>query len=206
MTLESSKILGGIGSILLVIGPFGSPYTTIVGLAGLVLVLIALNDLANHYKERRIFNNYLYGVVTTIVGAVIAGAVAIWAAFGILSVLDIKITNWTDWSALRNYDWKAFTNWTGLAPYLATIAGALVLLFVCLVIAAILMRRSLNTLSQKSDTHLFATTGLLFLIGAALTIILIGYILLWITLILLAVSFFEMRTEPTQPQTTQPAP
>jgi uncharacterized membrane protein len=58
---------------------------------------------------------------------------------------------------------------------------------------------------------MFATTGLLVLIGAALTIIVIGVVLtiivigvvlLWVSLILLAVAFFEMRTEPTQPQTT----
>jgi len=45
---------------------------------------------------------------------------------------------------------------------------------------------------------MFATTGLLILIGAILTIIGIGIILLWISWILLAVAFFEIRLEPIQ--------
>ena len=56
-TLESSKTLGGIGAILMVISPFGSIYTGIIGLVGLILVLVAFNGLADYYKDRRIFNN-----------------------------------------------------------------------------------------------------------------------------------------------------
>jgi uncharacterized membrane protein len=84
----------------------------------------------------------------------------------------------------------------------AAIVGALVVLFILFVVAAIFLRRSLNTLSEKSGTHMFATTGLLILIGAVLTVIVIGFILLWVALILLAVAFFEIRTQSTQPQAT----
>jgi uncharacterized membrane protein len=202
MTLESSKTLGGIGAILMVIGPLAGAYTGIIGLVGLILVLVAFNGLANYYKERRIFNNAIFGVLATIIGAVIAAVVVVTAAFGILSVLGIHISNWTDWTALQNFNWQNFTNWSALAPYVAAIVGAWVVLVVFLVVAAIFLRRSLNTLSEKSGTHMFATTGLLLLIGAALTVIGIGLVLLWVALILLAVAFFQIRTDQTQPQTT----
>jgi uncharacterized membrane protein len=202
MTLESSKMLGGIGAILMVIGPLASVYTGVIGLVGLILVLIAFNGLADYYKDRRIFNNVIFGAIAAIIGVVIAVVVVISAAFDMLSILGIQISNWTDWSALQNFNWQGFTDWNALAPYVAEIVGALIILFVFVVVAAIFLRRSLNTLSEKSGTHMFATAGLLLLIGAALTVIVIGLILMWVALILLAVAFFEMRTEPTQPQTT----
>jgi uncharacterized membrane protein len=201
MTLESSKTLGGIGAILMVIGPLASVYTGVIGLVGLILVLVAFNGLADYYKERRIFNNVIFGVIAAIIGGVIAVAVVVTAAIDMLPVLGIHISNWTDWTALQNFNWQGFTNWSALAPYVAAIVGALVVLFVFIVVAAIFLRRSLNTVSEKSGTHLFATTGLLVLIGAVLTVIVIGFVLLWVAMILLAVAFFEIETEPTQAQT-----
>ena len=204
MTIESNRTLGGIGAILLLIFPFAGIYTSILGLVGLILVLIALNGLANEYVERRIFNNAIYGIIITIVGAIVAVALIVTAAFGILSVLGIEVSSWTDWSALQNINVQNFTNWSAIAPYIAAIVGALAILFACAVVGTFLLRRSLNVLSEKSGVHLFATTGLLMLIGAVLTIIAVGFILLWVSLILLAVAFFEMKTQPKQAQTTQP--
>jgi uncharacterized membrane protein len=203
MTIESNRTLGGIGAILLLIFPFGGVYTNILGLAGLILVLVAFNGLANEYKERRIFNNAIYGIIAIIVGAVVAVALIVTAAFGILSVLGIQVS-WTDWSALQNFNFQNFTNWSAIAPYIAAIVGAVIILFACAVVGTFFLRRSLNVLSEKSGIHLFATTGLLMLIGAVLTVIAVGFIILWVSLILLAVAFFEMKTQPMQAQTTQP--
>jgi uncharacterized membrane protein len=206
MEPESSKILGGIGAILMLIGPFGAFYTGIIGLVGLILVLVALNGLADYYKERRIFTNVLYAAILAIVGGVISVVVIVTAAINMLPILGIQISNWTDVSALQKLNLQNFTNWSALAPYVGAIIGALIILFVCVVVAAVLLRRSLIILSGKSGTHLFATAGLLMLIGAALTIVLVGLVLLWIGVLLLAIAFFEMRTQPTQTQTTMPSP
>jgi uncharacterized membrane protein len=198
MTLESSRTLGGVGALLIVIAPLASGYGVLLDLAGLILMLIAFNDLANVYGDRRIFNNVLYGVIATIVGAAIAGVVVVVAAFGIFSVLNIHVS-WTNLSAIQNYNWRGFSNWSAIAPYVAAIGGALIILVVCLIVAAIFLRRSLVTLSERSGTHMFATAGLLLLVGAALTIIIVGVALLWVAMILLAVSFFELKTQPAQP-------
>lgn len=213
MTIESSKILGGIGAILLVIFPFvGWPaggFAGVIGLAGAILVLVALNGLATEYRERRVFNNAMYGVVLTIVGVVIAVAIFLGVAFGLLSVLGIHVSNWMDpgavQSTFQNFNWANITvDMNALLPYIGAALGALIILFLCFVFGAFLIRKSLNTLAEKSGTHLFATAGLLMLIGAVLTIVVIGLFLFWVSLILLAVAFFEMKT--TQPPQTAPPP
>jgi uncharacterized membrane protein len=215
LTIESNKTLGGIGAILLVIFPFtgwaAGGFAGIVGLAGAILVLVALNGLANEYRERRIFNNALYGVILPIVGIVIAAVIFVVAAFGILSVLGFHVSNWADPSAVQNafqnFDWTNITPNIGeLVPYLGAALVALIILFLGVVFGAVFIRRSLNTLAAKTGTRLFATAGLLMLIGAILLIVAIGLLLLWISVILLAVAFFEMRTTQTLPQTAPPPP
>lgn len=214
MTIESNKTLGGIGAILLVIFPFvGWPaggFAGLLGLAGVILVLISLNGLANEYRERGIFNNSLYGMLLAIVGAIVSFAIFVAAAFGVLAVIGLQVSNWMDpgaiQSAFQNFDWAnvAVPDINALLPYIGAVLGALLILFLCFVLGAFLVRRSLNELAEKSGTHLFATAGLLMLIGAVLTIIAIGLILMWVSLILLAVAFFQMRT--TQPSQTTPPP
>jgi uncharacterized membrane protein len=170
-----------------------------------------LNGLANEYRERRVFSNALYGVILPIVGFVIAVVIFVFVAFGILSVIGINVSNWMDPNAIQqafqNFDPASVTvNFNELAPYIGAAAGAFIILFLSFVFGAFFFRRSLNTLAEKSGTHLFATTGLLMLIGAILTIIAIGLILIWVSLILLAVAFFQMRTTNSVSQAAPSTP
>jgi uncharacterized membrane protein len=202
MTLESNKNLGGIGAILMALGalPFLGYYTGIVSLIGLVLVLIAIKGLSDYYKDASIFNNALYGVITAIVGGVIFITVIISAAIGLLNSLGIS--NWSDWSALQKINWASIVNIDVIWPYVTAILLGLVLLFVFAIVTAIFLRRSLSTLADKTKVGMFGTTGLMLLIGAVLTIIIIGFVLLWVALILLAVAFFTIPLQPTQPAAT----
>jgi uncharacterized membrane protein len=209
MTLETNKTLGGIGAILMAIGflPFAGAYTGIIALVGLILVLVAVKGFSDYYKDAGIFNNMIYAIVMGIVGAVVAGILIVSAAFGILSAVGINMSNWTDWTMFQNIQWQNI-NISTIMPYVATILLSLVLLFVFAIVAAIFLRRSMTSLSEKTRVHMFATTGLLFLIGAILTIVVIGLILLWVALLLLAVSFFTIPLQSAQqpaqsPQTQQ---
>jgi len=199
MTLESNKNMGGIGAILMVLGvlPFLGAYSGIIAFIGLILVLIALKGMANHYNEAGIFDNALYGIISTIIGVAVFIAVVIGAAAGLLTALGIHISNWSDWSALQNFNWQGITDMSVIWPYVTEILLALVALFAFVVIATVFLRRSMNILSAKTGVHLFATTGILLLVGAILTIIVIGVLLIWIALILLAISFFRIRISPT---------
>lgn len=207
MALETNRILGGVGALLMVIGPFLGAYTGVLGLIGLILVMIALKGLSDHYSEEGIFNNALYGVIIVIIGAVISVAVIVMVAIDFFSAVGIDIsTAWSDPTVFSSINWEELVTWDILRPYIAPILGSLVLLFVFVVVAAFFLRRSLTTLSEKTGVGLFGTTGLLTLIGAILTIILFGFLLLWIALILLTAAFFSIRARPTESTATKPSP
>jgi len=205
MTLETDKSLGGVGAILLVIGtiPFAGVYTGILALVGLILVLIAIKGLSNYYNDSSIFNNALYAIIIAIVGGIVSIVAVVTSAIDLLDKIGIHPSNWTDWSMLQKFDWTS-VKWDTITSYVTVILLSLVMLFVFAIVTAIFLRRSLNSLSSRSGVGMFGTAGLMILIGAVLTIVLVGFILLWVAMILLAVAFFSIKTQPAQP--TAPAP
>lgn len=206
MTLESNKNLGGIGAILMFIGvlPVISFYG-ITSLVGLILVLIAMYGLANYYNESGIFNKALYGAITAIVGIVVAVAIFFTAAIGFLSKI---LPNWNgDWASLLQINLADISTnivFSDIAPFLAMILLGLVILYVAAIITALFLRKSLGLLSAKTGVGLFGTTGLLILIGAIIPII--GLLLIWIALLLLAAAFFSIRPQQAQLATPTETP
>jgi uncharacterized membrane protein len=202
LNIETSKNLGGVGAILLALGPllfFVSAYGALISLIGVILVLIAMNGLSGYYHEAGIFNNVLYGFVTTIVGGVVTVGVVVSSL--LLSLSDLGISDWMnvdEWTAAFQ---EGFMDFSWLMELLGGLVLAIVILFVFLVISAILYRKSFNTLATKSGVGMFSTAGLLILIGAILP--LIGLVLIWVATILLAVGFFSIQRTATQP--SQPA-
>jgi uncharacterized membrane protein len=200
MTLQSSKTIGGIGALLMVISPFlVSGFTLLVGLVGLILVLIAMKGLSDLYMDAGIFNNSLYGVIISIIGVVVFVAAIIATALSFFSDLGFDFyTDWTDPTAFAGIDWTQGMILDTVMAHVGALIISFVILFVFAVIAAIFYRKSLTTLSTKSRVGLFGTTGLILLIGAVLTIIFIGFFLIWIALILLTISFFQLKEESAQ--------
>jgi uncharacterized membrane protein len=211
MTLETSKTLGGIGSILMLIGviPFGVPYLGVIALIGFILVLVALHGLASYYKENGIFDNALYGFIAAIVGVVAAVVAAVYVIFYTSILTDFLHKIFPSW----NGSWSSLVGLTpttsnitmnDLGPVLGAVFSVLAILWIFLIVSAYFNRRSLKTLSAEANVGLFSTAGLLLLIGAVLTIILIGLILMWIAVLLMAIAFFQIR--PEQPATTTAPP
>ena len=206
MTIETSKILGGVGALLMFVGiiPVISSYG-VIELIGLILVMVALYNLASYYTERGIFNNALYGLIAGIVGGVIAVGVVILSVLTSLS--DFLYTVYPNW----NGDWSALSGLTpdtsnlsldAIVPFLTGLFAALLILWIFAIIGFYFVRRSLTSLSAKSGVGLFSTAGLLMLIGAVLIIAFgIGLLLIWIGMLILAIAFFQIR-----PQQAQPAP
>ena len=207
MNIETSKNLGGIGAILLVIGFLGfigTGYSGILSLVGLVLVLIAMKGLSDYYKEAGIFNNTLYGFITSIIAVV--AFVAVIVVTLLETIADLGITDWTNTAEWTTAFQSNLSDMSTLFTFIGGIIVAFVVLFILLVITAIFYRKSLNMLSSKSGVGMFSTAGLLLLIGAVLTIIVIGVIIIWIAIILLAVAFFSIKPVTTQatPSTSPP--
>ena len=202
MAIETNKALGGVGAILMFIGiiPVISSYA-IIELIGLILVMVALYNLASYYTERGIFNNALYGLIAGIVGGVIAAVVVFVSV--ITSLTDFLYQIFPTW----NGDWTALSgltpdvsnlNPTDILPFVGGILAALAILWIFAIIAAFFVRRSLVSLSAKSGVGLFSTAGLLLLIGSVLIIAFgLGLILVWISALLLAIAFFQIK--PQQP-------
>ena len=203
MTLESRKNLSGVGALLIVIGSLGFmvPYAGILTLIGLILLLIGLKGLADYYHEGGIFNNTLYSIILEIVGVVIAVAIIVVTAVAALTSLGINLSNVTDWATFGTELANRLTNFAdfgALWTLIGAVIAALIVLYVFVIIAAIFFRRSLNSLSAKTGVGLFGTAGILVLIGAVLTIVLIGLLLIWIAWILVAVAFFQIKTQTAQ--------
>ncbi len=169
MSLESNKTVGGIGAILLAI-PF-------LNLIGIILVLIALKGMAEHYRDNEIFNSALYGFIFGIVAVLALVTVIIMAVYGF-----------------------AVTPFAGFGLVII----ALLVLYVFSLISAVFYRKSLSNLSEKSKEQMFNTAGLILLIGAAIPIF--GEILKFVAWILVAVGFFSIRESAQQPQLAPPSP
>ena len=196
MDIQSTKTLGGVGALLMVISPFLAVYSAVLGLVGLILVLIAMKGLSDHYNESGIFNNALYGVFSAIVGIVVFGIAVFLTLLDFFRSIGLELsTAWSDPAAISSIHFEEVFVLDTLITHAIALLGSLVILFIFVVVAAIFFRKSLSVLARKTGIGLFGTTGLILLIGAVLTIVAIGFLLLWVALILLAVAFFSMRTE-----------
>jgi uncharacterized membrane protein len=211
MSIDTIRILGGIGALLMFLGVI--PYINYFGileLVGLILVMVALYNLGSHYKESGIFNNALYGLIIEIVGGVISVGVLIIVVLS--SLTDFLYSIFPDW----NGDWSTLSGLTpnlsnvsldNIMPFVEGIIAVFIILWVFAIIATFFVRRSLGTLSAKSGVGLFSTAGLLLFVGAVLIILLgIGLILIWISMLLLAIAFFRIKPQQEQPPASAASP
>jgi uncharacterized membrane protein len=204
MDMQTNRLLGIIGAFLMVIGffPVLGGMMGIFTLVGIIFVLIALKGYGDSYKDGTIFRNAVYTVIFEIIGVVVFIAVIAVAAVGFLASLGIK--NLADFRALQNINWQSMINFNNLLPFIGVILLAILILFVFSVLASWYFKKAMATLSAKTGVKLFHTTGTLFFVGAILTVILVGFILIWVSLILLAISFYEIKPEGQMQQPISP--
>ena len=178
--VESSKSLAGIGALLLVLGSF----IPIIGIVGIILLLIGMKGLSEYYNEKSIYQNALWGTIFGIIGLAAVAFVLIGFIFT-----------------------GALFAFTGLGfVAIGGIIVSLLLLFVFYLLAAIYFRRAFSVLGEKSGEHMFETAGLLLLIGAILTIIVIGLILVFVAWILVTIAFFAIKPQVKKDMTQMPPP
>ena len=173
-------------------------------LIGIIFVLVALKGYADAYKDGSIFHNALYTIVFEIVGIVVCVGVIIYGAMDFLSSLGI--TNIVELRSWQTIDWQNAVTISNLLPFIGTIILGLVILFAVTVIASLFFKKSMNALSGKTGVKLFRTTGTVFFVGALLTIILIGLIIIWVSFILLMIAFYESKPLGQMQQPQQQVP
>ncbi len=187
-TMKDAKMLGGIGAILSLLS-FVPRVGTVLAIAGLVLVLVAVKYISDIVNEPKIFKDVLMAVIIEIVGVVLSFTVVFTAFLGPAF-------------------WASITRPRAVT---LTVAGAgilgLVALWACLLVRAVLIKRAYERIAELTKVDLFKTTGLLYLIGAVLTIIIVGLPVTLVAKILEAVSFFSLpEAYPPVPPPPPPPP
>jgi uncharacterized membrane protein len=201
LNFETSKILGGIGALLMFLGvipqinQFG-----VIEIIGVVLVLVGLYGIGSYYKEGGIFNNALYGFIAGVVGLVLAITTGIAIVLpNIKDFLTKVFPSWNgDWSTIPSLSGvtpnTSNISFTDIIPFLVAAILVFVILWVFAIVAAFFIRRSLMQVSVKSNVGLFGTSGILLLVGAFLVIVVgFGLILMWIAALILAIAFFQLK-------------
>jgi len=98
----------------------------------------------------------------------------------------------------------------GFVALITSIMIGAVIAWVFFLVGSIFLKRSYDTVGARLNVGMFHTTGLLYLIGAALTIIFIGLIIVFIAEILQIVAFFsipeQMGPQPMRGQMGTPPP
>ncbi|MDG6910075.1 MAG: DUF996 domain-containing protein, partial [Nitrososphaerota archaeon] len=92
-------------------------------------------------------------------------------------------------------------DWVGLIVWALT---AIAVVWVLLTVSGVFLRLGYDKIGRALHVGLFSSAGLLFLVGAATTIVVVGFLLIPVSLIRLAVAFFSINENA--PVGAQPAP
>lgn len=196
--LRDAKYLGGIGSILMIL-LLAPNVGFILYIVGIVLVAIAVKKISDEVGDPSIFNNMLISIILLIVGGAVG--VAVGVVFGLANFAQIFSsvligdglpTEFTEPEAVQLV-WGLFI----------AIFAALAVFWAFSVASSIFLRRSYNSISKRLGAGLFGTTGLLYLIGAALAIVLIGFVILLVAVILQIIAFFTLPEHLSEQPPTQ---
>ncbi|MGH9918976.1 MAG: DUF996 domain-containing protein [Nitrososphaerales archaeon] len=141
-----------------------------VSIVGYILIIVAIKDISDGLQDKTIFRNVLIAAVTGIVGALAGASIFVFGAVtGVLT--------------------------RGVSAFLGIAVGLLVV-WVFLIVSAVFLRRAYNSMAKELGVNTFSTAATLYLIGAALTIILVGFVLLFIAEIVQAVAYFSIPNQP----------
>ncbi len=193
--LGNAKIFGGIGAILMLVGTFIPNVGFIVSIVGLILVFIAVKTISELTKDKEIFSNYLMNFIFSIISIVaifIIMLVAFGAVGGFSWITELQSADITDIDTFLEY----FGGLIG-ACVLALIVG-----WILSILAAIYLRKSYNSIAEHTKVNLFKTTGTVYFIGAITTIVLIGFLILFIARIIEIIAYFSLPDKlPTEAET-----
>jgi uncharacterized membrane protein len=191
MTVESNRMMGGIGAALIVVSAISpifsfpalfstcatvastlSPFASAVSLAwlaGIILFMVAMRRFAGGYKTPGIFDNALYGVLSNIAVSVLAGLIMVAFVF----------MNFSNIMASFN-PVPTPINIQGIIGYMLP---AMPFFSLAGLVQALFLTRAFNLLAAKSETRLFRTAGLALVASSVLTLILacIGALLFFAT-------------------------
>lgn len=207
--LKDARAYGEVGSILSTLGIFIPHVGILAAIAGVVLEILAVDKIASAVNDREIFKNYLASVIVVFIGSVVAvfaGIVLLFLLFFItpnISIVEkLSISNFNIWKSVLTE-----------MPLRGGILLVLMILFIVLfiawifeVIAATFLKKSFDSIAKKLNVSMFSTAALLYLIGAITSIVIVGFLIIFVAGILKIVAYFSIPETATQIPSTQASP
>ena len=187
--LKNAKMFGGIGSILMLVGFFIPSIGLIVTLVGAILVIVAVKQISEELKENDIFKNYLMYFILFIISLAALFSILLLTAGAAFSG---SLTDILSSQTGGGFDPSTITENMDIPTLIGGCLLAVAVFWILQIIAAIFLRKSFNNIGEKANVGLFGTTGLVYLIGAATLIIIIGFIIIFIALIMQIIAFFSL--------------
>jgi len=190
-----AKTIGGIGAILVLLS-FVPAVGAAFGVIGFVLILVAVKHIADDLKDKKIFDNMIIAVFLSIVGVIVGSLIllgTVLSAFG--NGYFSTSYPFTPSTAVTTAQWITFGTDIALGLF-----GA----WVFFLASAVYLRRSYSTIGSKINVGMFRNAGLLYLIGAATTLVGVGFLILLVAEIMTAVAFFSIPEQRVVPQAFQP--
>ncbi|MEM0020572.1 MAG: DUF996 domain-containing protein [Fervidicoccaceae archaeon] len=173
--IEDAKIIGGIGSLLFLLGGMGAlGKFSLFSIVGLIMMAIAIKYISDEVREPAIFNNFLYFLVVSIVGLIIGSIIGLASFFQAMFIGKLAI--------------------------ILSILALLIIFWIVSIVSSIFLRRSFELVATKTGNSMFSTAGKLYFIGAILLIIFIGLLIIFVALILTVIAFFSLSPPKSSPQ------
>jgi len=138
-----------------------------ISVVGYILTLIAVKYVSDEVQDSSIFSDMLYAVITGIVGFIVGAGVLFFGAITSMFTAGIGAV-------------------TGVITFLA-------LAWIVLIVSAIFVRRAFDKMAAKLNVGTFRTAGMLYFVGALLTIVLVGFLIIFIAFIVQVVAFFSIQ-------------
>jgi uncharacterized membrane protein len=184
VNFQYSKSLAIEGAVLLLLGPVPA-VGPILAIIGVILLLKATKELSNYYQDDSIHKNTWTGLKYYIVAIL---ALAVGVGVGIAS-----------FAAAGAFAGVEFSLTAGFIGGIIAIFAGLAVAFAFYLLAAIHLRKVYDTLAQKTGEASFTTASTLLLIGAILTILGVGVLLIFISWIFIILGFSSMKPKDYQP-------
>ncbi|MDJ0270174.1 MAG: DUF996 domain-containing protein [Aigarchaeota archaeon] len=174
-SLSQAKALGGVGSILMVlsIAPIVGPLLMLIGL---ILVLVAVKDIADAVNDETIFRNMLIAVILVVVGSLSIAVFAVGSFFTLATMRGSLMS----------------TPAMGMMQLALATLIVIAVAWALLLFSAIYLRKSYDAIAKALNISMFSRAALIYLIGVALMIIVVGFIIIVVAAILQAVAFFSL--------------
>ncbi len=159
-------------------GGIGAILTLVgLGFVGFILKLVGVKRISDATGNEEIFSKYLWATVLAIIASVLA-LVAMLLAPMFLGMFSGHI----------------------LGIGMVSVVAAIIM-----TVAAYFMKQSYDLVARETGVKMFSTVALLYIIGAILTVIMIGVFIILIAAILEIVAFFSLPDSTPESSASTPA-